>query len=126
LPAALLIDYDQSSGVAWPTRRLRRMRRLQILLQERLAAMGWGRTLLLGDIGTQLNVNDVERDLDQVKQYLQNEQAEHQTEVAAINSLIKENQDLKLYIATLIRLLVSKNVLSQAELGRLVNLLDPS
>ena len=88
--------------------------------------MGWGRTLLLGDIGTQLNVNDVERDLDQVKQYLQNEQAEHQTEVAAINSLIKENQDLKLYIATLIRLLVSKNVLSQAELGRLVNLLDPS
>ena len=32
--------------------------------------MGWGRTLLLGDIGTQLNVDEVERDLQEVKDFL--------------------------------------------------------
>ncbi len=88
--------------------------------------MGWGRTLLLGDIGTQLNVNDVEQDVEQVKQFLQSQQADNDSQEAAINSLQKENHDIKLYMATLIRLLVSKNILTQDELNRFVDLLDPA
>jgi len=88
--------------------------------------MGWGRTLLLGDIGTQLNVNDVESDVAEVRRVLENQQADHQTLEAAVESLQRENHELKMYLATLIRLLVTKNVLTQDELNRFVDLLDPS
>jgi hypothetical protein len=87
--------------------------------------MGWGRTLLLGDIGTQLNVNDVERDVAEVRQYLQSQGAEQVSDRNQLATLQKENHDLKLYLATLIRLLVTKNVLTQDELNRFVDLLDP-
>ena len=87
--------------------------------------MGWGRTLLLGDIGTQLNVNDVERDVADLRQYLQNQAAEQASERSQLATLQQENHELKLYLATLIRLLVTKNVLTQDELNRFVDLLDP-
>lgn len=87
--------------------------------------MGWGRTLLLGDIGTQLNVGDVERDLEQVRAYLRSEHAEHDSLEAAVYQLQAENRDLKMYMATLIRMLVDKQLLSQDELKRFVDLLDP-
>ena len=87
--------------------------------------MGWGRTLLLGDIGTQLNVNDVERDVADVRQYLQNQAAEQAFERSQLATLQQENHELKLYLATLIRLLVTKNLLTQDELNRFVDLLDP-
>jgi hypothetical protein len=88
--------------------------------------MGWGRTLLLGNIGAQLNIDDVEHDVEQVKQYLQSQQAEHDSQEASVNALQREAHDLKLYLATLMRLLVSKNILSQDELKRFVDLVDPS
>ncbi len=43
----------------------------------------------------------------------------------AITRLQQENHELKIYIATLLRLLVSKGVLSSAELTKFVDLLDP-
>lgn len=88
--------------------------------------MGWGRTLLLGDIGTQLNVSDVERDLEQVKAYLRSEHADHDSLEAAVYHLQAENRDLKMYLATLIRMMMDKNLLSQDDVKRFVDLLDPS
>ena len=87
--------------------------------------MGWGRTLLLGDIGAQLNIDDVERDVKEVREYLQRERDQNDSQEARLDSLQKENHDLKLYLATLLRLLVSKNILSQDELNRFVDLVDP-
>jgi hypothetical protein len=92
---------------------------------EGTVAMGWGRTLLLGNIGAQLNIDDVERDVEQVKEYLQSQQTEQTSLEARLAALQRENHDLKLYLATLMRLLVSKNVLSKDELTRFVDLLDP-
>jgi Tfp pilus assembly protein PilO len=91
-----------------------------------MAVMGWGRTLLLGNIGAQLNIDDVERDVEQVKEYLQSQQADHDSQQANLKALQQETHDLKLYLATLMRLLVSKNILSQDELKRFVDLVDPS
>ncbi|HTW95607.1 MAG TPA: hypothetical protein VMD30_12470 [Tepidisphaeraceae bacterium] len=88
--------------------------------------MGWGRTLLLGDIGAQLNIDDVERDVQSVKDYLQNQQTTAATVEDRLTHLQQENHDLKIYLATLVRLLVSKNVLSNDEVSRFVNLVDPS
>lgn len=87
--------------------------------------MGWGRTLLLGDIGTQLNVQDVESDVQQVMQHLQAQDYKAATQEQSLARLQQENHELKIYIATLLRLLVSKNVLSQDELNKFVDLLDP-
>jgi hypothetical protein len=88
--------------------------------------MGWGRTLLLGDIGTQLNLDDVERDLENVKDFLRQQQETSNSDKNLFVAIQRENHDLKMYLATLIRLLVSKNVLTQDELNRFVDLLDPA
>ena len=44
---------------------------------------------------------------------------------AALSRLEKENDDLKLCLSGLLRLLVSKNVVTTEELNRFVNLVDP-
>jgi hypothetical protein len=87
--------------------------------------MGWGRTLLLGDIGTQLNVNDVENDLESVKNYLNSQQVQAGSDRARLDALQQETHELKIYIVTLIRLLASKKVLTQEDLNGFVNVLDP-
>ena len=88
--------------------------------------MGWGRTLLLGNIGAQLNIDDVEADVDQVKQHLEMQSGKVDSQDQAISRLQQENHELKIYIATLLRLLVSKNVLTSDELTKFVDLLDPA
>lgn len=87
--------------------------------------MGWGRTLLMGDIGTQLNVDEVEANVNEVKLHLAQQGFADATQDQAIHRLQSENHELKIYIATLVRLLVSKHVLTGDDLTRFVDLLDP-
>jgi hypothetical protein len=86
--------------------------------------MGWGRALLLGNIGAQMNVEDVERDVEELRNYLRSEQKQHHSTEAKVAALQRENHELKLYFATLIRLLRTKNVLTPEEVQRFVDLLD--
>jgi hypothetical protein len=88
--------------------------------------MGWGRTLLLGDIGNQMNIDDVNADLEGVKDMLRGQHDTDASQDEALRRLQEENQELKLYMATLLKLLVSKNVLTNEELTRFVNLLEPA
>lgn len=87
--------------------------------------MGWGRTLLLGNIGAQLNIDDVQADVKEVRRHLSMQDRRDRSQDQAIDSLEQENRDLKIYLATLLKLLVSKNVLTSDELTRFVDLLDP-
>ncbi len=87
--------------------------------------MGWARTLLLGDIGNRLDIDDVEQDVESVKQHLQDQRSIDNSQDAALSRLQKENDDLKLCVTGLLRLLVSKNVVTTDELNRFVNLVDP-
>jgi hypothetical protein len=87
--------------------------------------MGWGRTLLLGDIGAQLNIDDVEAEVEQVRQHLEMQEDKYGSQDQAIVQLQRQNHELKIYIATLVRLLVAKNVVTNQELSKFVNLLDP-
>ncbi|MFH1417979.1 MAG: hypothetical protein ABII12_06810 [Planctomycetota bacterium] len=86
--------------------------------------MGWGRTLLLGDIGNRLDIADTERDIGALKQELGRKRQLDQSQDQAIRVLQKENEELKLYLASLLRLLVSKQVLSREELSSFVRLID--
>lgn len=87
--------------------------------------MGWARTLLLGDIGNRLDIDDVEQDVESVKRHLQDQRAIDYSQDEALRRLQKENDDLKLCLSGLLRLLVSKNVVTTEELNRFVNLVDP-
>ena len=86
--------------------------------------MGWGRTLLLGDIGNRLDIADTERDVAALKEEVGRKRRLDQDQDQALGALQQENEQLKLYLAALLRLLVSKNVVSQEELASFVHLID--
>ncbi len=86
--------------------------------------MGWGRTLFLGDIGNRLDIADTERDVEGLRRRLQSKERSDQAQDKRLAELERENDQLKLYLASLIRLLVSKGTLSPDELAALVDGID--
>ena len=86
--------------------------------------MGWGRTLLLGDIGNRLDIADTERDVEGLQRKLQSKERTDRAQDERLAVLESENDQLKLYLASLIRLLVSKGTLSHDELAALVDGID--
>ena len=88
--------------------------------------MGWGRMLLLGNVGQQLDIQDTERALAQLAQQLR-ETGQFDREVARrLDNVVAENAELKLYLAAIVRLLVSKNVVTPGELKQIVEVIDRS
>lgn len=90
--------------------------------------MGWGRTLFLGDIGNRLDIEDCENDIRRLKQNLQQtlnvKHSIDRSQDRDITELQKENDELKLYLAALIRLLIARNVITVEEITKLVQAVD--
>lgn len=86
--------------------------------------MGWGRTFLLGDVGNRLDIADCEQDIRVLKESLMELHQEEQEADAELMTLRRENDELKLYIAALIRLLTNKGVLGQQEIEKMVDIID--
>ena len=86
--------------------------------------MGWGRMMLLGNVGQQLDIGDLENAVNQMRdEVVQKEQVDRE-QGEEIERLKSENHELKLYLATLIRLLVSKGVLKQEEVDATVSAIE--
>lgn len=86
--------------------------------------MGWGRMLLLGNLGQQMDIDDINAYLARaVKEIEKNNEVDLQ-QAGEIARLKRENQELKLYTLGLIRLLAAKGVLSDAEVNQLVASID--
>ena len=86
--------------------------------------MGWGRTLLLGNVGQQLDIGDLNGEIAGMQSaFLENQQVDLQ-QAQSIALLRRENQELKLYLATLMRLLVSKGVLKPEEVETTVRAIE--
>jgi hypothetical protein len=86
--------------------------------------MGWGRMLLLGNVGQQLDIGDLNNEIAQMQgAFGQNEQVDRE-QGQDIEQLKKENHELKLYMATLMRLLVAKGVLRQEEVETTVRAIE--
>lgn len=93
--------------------------------------MGWGRLLLLGNVGQQLDLSDQKAEIDELRRELA---YNRHTSVAdavdlgpverEIRALQHENDELRLYLTAVVRLLVSKGALSQDELIAMVNAVD--
>jgi hypothetical protein len=86
--------------------------------------MGWGRMLLLGNVGQQLDIGDMNNEVAAMQSALtENEQTDRE-QARSIEQLRQENQELKLYLATLMRLLVSKGVIKQEEVETAVRAIE--
>ena len=86
--------------------------------------MGWGRMLLLGNVGQQLDLDDLNGEIAGMQSaFLENQQVDLQ-QAQSIARLHRENQELKLYLATLMRLLVSKGVLKPEEVETTVRAIE--
>ena len=79
--------------------------------------------MLLGNVGQQLDIRDLERDIAEMSAHLRH--VDRQT-VDTLTRLMRENGELKLHLVALTRLLVSKNVVTPAELAALVDSIDRS
>lgn len=86
--------------------------------------MGWGRTFLLGDVGNRMDISDCEEDIRVLKESLMAmHQEEHEVD-SELRAVQMENNQLKLYIAAMIRLLISKEILSKNEIQGMVDIID--
>jgi len=86
--------------------------------------MGWGRMLLLGNVGQQLDIGDLNDAISGMQHSVSmNESVDHE-QGRAIERLEKENQELKLYLATLMRLLVARGVLKPEEIETTVRAIE--
>ena len=87
--------------------------------------MGWGRMLLLGNWGQQMDIEDQRREIEDLRQQLESgSQVGDTTTKSRLVRLEKENNELRLYLASLIRYLGHKGVLRQDEFRTLVETID--
>lgn len=86
--------------------------------------MGWGRTLFLGDIGNRLDIGDCENEIARLRRRLKAQSTIDRSQDQQMQALRADNDELKLYLAALIRLLTSKNVISASEITKLVEAID--
>ncbi|HYO11182.1 MAG TPA: hypothetical protein VER17_19610 [Tepidisphaeraceae bacterium] len=70
--------------------------------------MGWGRMLLLGDFGQQMDIHEM-------RQAIEMQSTRDAGQDQSIDALYRENQDLKLAFTALAALLVRKGIVSADE-----------
>lgn len=86
--------------------------------------MGWGRMLLLGNVGQQLDIGDLNNEIAGMQTAVASNDAVDREQARSIERLQRENQQLQLYLATLLRLLVSKGVLQPEEVETTVRAIE--
>lgn len=86
--------------------------------------MGWGRMLLLGNVGQQMDIDDLTGYLNQAIAELNQNKKFDQRQAEQIAELQAENRELKLYTLGLVRLLRAKGLLTDAEINQLVLAVD--
>ena len=82
--------------------------------------MGWGRTLLLGDIGNRMDIADAELEIARIKRELADAYHLDMTQEQLIDQLIHDHAELRLYLASLFRLLIRKGIVDVAEVETMV------
>ena len=73
--------------------------------------MGWGRLLLMGNVGQQLDIGDLSNEVARMQDAFAGNRILDRKQGEAIRQLQAENRELKLYLAMIVRLLVAKGVL---------------
>ena len=88
--------------------------------------MSWGSFLLVGDMGQQLDLGEQAEELGRLRRSLARRRTKDLDQDAEIASLARENLNLKLGLAALVRLLAARGVVQAGEIADLVSVLDRS
>ena len=87
--------------------------------------MGWGRMLLLGNWGQQMDIEDQRQEIEELRTKLDAGARSGDTTLKnRVAQLEKENNELRLYLASLIKYLGHQGVLRQDEFRKLVDAID--
>jgi hypothetical protein len=88
--------------------------------------MGWGRMLLLGDWGQQMDIEDQRGEIESLRQQIRSSSVGRATADVTdrVALLEQQNDELRLYLASLVRHLGNKGVLQKEEFGALVEAID--
>jgi hypothetical protein len=77
--------------------------------------------LLLGDIGQQMDVNDLSSAVQALREDARSGQDRDVSQDRRIRSLQTENEELKLYVAALVKVLKGKGTLDDNDIEAIVN-----
>ncbi len=86
--------------------------------------MGWGRTLLLGDVGNRLDIGDCERDISSLRTKLRQNSSVDRNQDEELHNLRQEVDELKLCLSSLTRILSAKGLVAEADLSRFAQVID--
>ena len=86
--------------------------------------MGWGRTLLLGDVGNRLDISDCEREISSLRSSLRKKSGIDINQEEELRNLRLEVDELKLCLSSLTRILTAKRVVAEADLMRFAQAID--
>ena len=86
--------------------------------------MGWGRQILLDDIGHQHSLAETIAEIDILRQRLNKTAMGQRSVTDELLRLTVENNELKLYVSTIFRLLLDKGTVNLNELESLVLAID--
>ena len=86
--------------------------------------MGWGRYLLLGDLGQQLDLSDQRSEIERLRNEIRRNRSAAPDPSRQLQELQAENEELRLYLAAIVRILVSKRVVTADELKQVVDAVD--
>ena len=84
--------------------------------------MGWGRFLF--EVSQQLDLANQKNQINDLRKELSRNRAAPGGPAADLASLQAENDELRLYLAAVVRLLISKGVVSREEMKQVVDAVD--
>src|SRR5438105_15908258 len=82
--------------------------------------MGWGRYFLLGDLGQQMDLADHEADIENLNRELRSRPKVSDSVEQRLDTLQRDADELKLYLAAVLRLLVARKVATADDIKTVV------
>ena len=86
--------------------------------------MGWGRTLLLGDVGNRLDIAECEQEISSMRRSLRDKSRTDVNQDEELRRLRREVDELKLCLSSLTRILTAKGVVEEGDLSRFARVID--
>jgi hypothetical protein len=93
-------------------------------LTNKETIMGWGRYFFLGDLGQQFDLEDQKSEIENLRIEMSQNRYSSQNVEQAFEHLQAENDELRLYLTAIVRLLISKGVVTNDEMRRVVDAID--
>lgn len=87
--------------------------------------MGWGRMFLLGNLGQQLDIEDQRREIQNLRSQVRAEAGGAARDLELrLDILERQSDEMKLYLAALVRYLAAEGAIDLAEFAKLVDEID--